>query len=168
MRKGFSILGSALFLFIAPGTFAGWVPWWISHWQVGPAFPGIGLVRIAGAVLILLGSLGLLDSFARFALQGLGTPAPVFPTRHLVITGLYRYVRNPMYVSMTSTILGQGLFFANEHLVAYGLLFWVLTHLFVLLYEEPKLRASFGSEYSEYCRGVRRWVPRLRGWRSDV
>ena len=96
MRKFLSVVGSAVFLVIAPGFIAGWVAWWISHWQVEAPFFGMQLFRFVGAALLTLGLAGLLDSFVRFALQGIGTPAPVFPTRHLVVTGLYRYVRNPM------------------------------------------------------------------------
>jgi protein-S-isoprenylcysteine O-methyltransferase Ste14 len=112
----------------------------------------------------MLGVIGLLDSFARFALQGIGTPAPVFPTRHLVATGLYRYVRNPMYVAVVITILGQGLIFGNITLLQYGGIVWLLFHLFVLLYEEPTLTASFGSEYKSYCAEVPRWIPRFTPW----
>src|SRR5436309_374601 len=97
-RKALAIIGSAVFLVIAPGVVAGLVPWWISRWRLEAPFFGISLFRFLGSVLITLGVIGLLDSFARFAVQGLGTPAPIFPTRHLVVRGLYRYVRNPMYV----------------------------------------------------------------------
>jgi protein-S-isoprenylcysteine O-methyltransferase Ste14 len=97
----------------------------------------------------------------RFAIQGLGTPAPVFPTRHLVVTGLYRYVRNPMYVAVVSAILGESLLFGNVTLLEYGGLAWLLFHLFVLLYEEPKLGASFGPDYAAFVAAVPRWIPRL-------
>src|SRR6202451_963494 len=117
LRKIWATLGSVVFLVIAPGFVAGLVPWWISRWRLEAPFLGILLFRFAGAVR---GVAGLLDSFARFALQGLGTPAPVFPTRHLVTTGLYRYVRNPMYVAVASTILGQGLLIGNVTFVEYG------------------------------------------------
>ena len=117
-------------------------------------------------MLITVGVIGLLDSFVRFAVQGVGTPAPVFPTRHLVVTGLYRYVRNPMYVAVVSTILGQGLILGNVTLLEYGGLVWLLFHLFVLVYEEPTLRASFGSEYKLFCTEVPRWIPRFTPWRG--
>jgi len=159
MRRAFSILGSSIFLVLAPGTVAGLVPWWISRWRF--EFHSLAL-EIVGALLILLGGLVLLDSFARFAMKGLGTPAPVFPTRHLVVSGLYCYVRNPMYIAVVALIIGQGLIFANVRLLEYGALIWLAFHLFVIAYEEPKLRASFGAEYEAFCRGVSRWIPRLR------
>jgi len=159
MRKLLAIIGSAVFLVIAPGFVAGLAPWWISHWRVEAPFFGLRLFRLGGGLLIALGVVGLLDSFVRFALKGVGTPAPVFPTRHLVVTGLYRYVRNPMYVAVTGAILGQGLVFGNVALLAYGGLVWLLFHVFVSIYEEPVLRASFGSEYESFCAEVPRWIP---------
>jgi protein-S-isoprenylcysteine O-methyltransferase Ste14 len=127
--------------------------------------PGLPL-RLIGGVLLAFAAIGLLDSFARFAIQGIGTPAPVFPTRHLVVTGLYRYVRNPMYVAVVGAILGQGLILGNVRLLQYGGLVWILFHLFVMGYEEPTLRASFGPEYKTYCSEVPRWIPRLTPWAS--
>ena len=165
-RKVFAIVGSAVFLVIAPGFVAGLVPWWVSHWRLEAPFFGMLLFRFVGGALIALGGAGLLDSFVRFAVQGVGTPAPVFPTRHLVITGLYRYVRNPMYVAVVSTILGQGLVLGNVALLEYGGLVWLFFHVFVLLYEEPTLRATFGSEYEAFCAEVPRWIPRFRPWQS--
>jgi protein-S-isoprenylcysteine O-methyltransferase Ste14 len=168
MRKVLAVIGSAVFLVIAPGFVAGLAPWWITHWQVEAPFFGLQLLRWVGALFIALGAIGLLDSFVRFALQGLGTPAPVFPTRHLVVSGLYRYVRNPMYVAVVSTILGQSLIFGNVRLLEYGGLAWLVAHLFVLFYEEPTLRASFGSEYDSFCAEVPRWIPRLTPWSGHL
>jgi len=161
MRKFLAVAGTAVFLVIAPGFVAGWVPWRISHWRVEAPFFGLQLFRYVGGALLTLGVIGLLDSFVRFALQGIGTPAPVFPTRHLVITGLYRYVRNPMYVAVLLTILGQSLILGNRALLGYGGLVFVLFYGFVLAYEEPTMRASFGSEYQSYCAEVPRWIPRF-------
>jgi protein-S-isoprenylcysteine O-methyltransferase Ste14 len=162
MRKALAIVGSAIFLVIAPGFVAGLAPWWISRWRVEPPFFGIPIFRLMGGMLLILGTVGLLDSFARFAWQGVGTPAPVFPTRRLVVSGLYRYVRNPMYLAVIATVLGQGLMLGNVRLLAYGGLVWLLFHLFVLVYEEPTLRANFGSEYQSYCARIPRWIPRSR------
>ena len=166
MRRLLAVLGSAIFLVIAPGFVAGVVPWWLSGWGFQDSLLGIRAFRFVGAALIAVGGAGLLDSFARFALQGVGTPAPVFPTRHLVVTGLYRYVRNPMYVAVASAILGQGLLFGSIPVLEYGSIVWFLFHLFVLFYEEPTLKASFGPEYEAFLREVPRWIPRLRPWRG--
>jgi len=163
-RRPAAILGSLVFLVIAPGFVAGVVPWWLSHWHVRAAFLGLSVFRVVGALLILGGVPLILDSFARFALQGLGTPAPVLPTKHLVVTGLYRHVRNPMYVGVAAVILGQALVFGNIQVLEYGLFIWLAFHLFVLGYEEPTLRASFGEEYREFCANVPRWVPRFSPW----
>src|SRR5271155_2234039 len=94
IRPVFAILGTAAFLVLAPGTVAGLVPWWISHWRLHPPFLGFPPFRAIGVVLITAGVSVVLEAFARFALEGIGTPAPIFPTRHLVVQGCYRYVRN--------------------------------------------------------------------------
>src|SRR5258707_13329471 len=109
-RRVSAIVGSAIFLVIAPGTVAGYAPWRISRWHVQAPFLGFTAFRFIGALLIAASIPVLLESFGRFALQGIGTPAPVFPTRHLVVKGFYCYVRNPMYVAVVSLILGQALF----------------------------------------------------------
>src|ERR1044071_4098169 len=134
---------------------AGVVPWWISHWRFQWAFLP---VQVVGGGMVVVGAFVLLDSFARFALKGLGTPAPVFPTRHLVVSGLYRYVRNPMYLAVLAVILGQGLIFGDVRLLAYGVSIWLIFNIFVLVREEPTLRATFGREYEAFCAGVPRWI----------
>ena len=164
MRRPAAILGSALFFVVVPCTLAGLVPWWITRWEFQPAFLGTELTRIAGVILIVAGIPGLIDSFGRFALQGLGTPAPVAPTEKLVISGLYRHVRNPMYVSVLSVILGQALLFGDWRLVGYGAAFWLACHIFVVGYEEPTLMQTFGAEYEAYRANVPRWIPRLTAW----
>lgn len=166
MRRIFAILGSAIFFVIAPGIVAGYVPWRICHWHVRTPLLGTSLFRLVGVLLIVAGIPVLLDSFARFALQGLGTPAPIFPTRHLVVRGFFRYVRNPMYLAVVSLILGQGLFFGSVRVLEYGLAVWMGFYLFVLIYEEPILRKSYAREYDEFCANVRRWIPHLRPWRG--
>ena len=163
-RKMLAVLGSALFLIIAPGIVAGFAPWWISKWNVQVPFLGFVPLRALGALLLVVSVLVLLESFARFALQGVGTPAPVFPTRHLVVNGLYRYVRNPMYLAVVSIIFGQAMILGSVSLLAYGVLVWLTFHLFVLAYEEPTLRKTFGTEYDAFCANVPRWVPRLSPW----
>jgi hypothetical protein len=95
MKRASSILGSVIFLVAAPGTVAIYVPWMICSWRFAPPLLGFVPLRIMGALMIATGLMVVLDSFARFAIQGLGTPAPVAPPQHLVVTGLYRYVRKP-------------------------------------------------------------------------
>jgi protein-S-isoprenylcysteine O-methyltransferase Ste14 len=166
--KVLAMVGSAVFLVIAPGFVAGLAPWWISRWRLETPFFAMPLFRLAGGMLIALGAIGLLDSFVRFAVQGVGTPAPVFPTRHLVVTGLYRYVRNPMYLAVVSAILGQASLLGNVMLLEYGALVWLFFHLFILFYEEPTLRATFGSEDKLFCAEVPRWIPRFTPWTGQL
>lgn len=160
--KALPLIGSAVFLVIAPGTVAGLVPWWMTRWQVQAPLLGLPLLRAAGLPLLAAGVVGLLDSFRRFAVQGLGTPAPVVPTQHLVVSGLYRFVRNPMYCAVVSAILGQALVLGSSALLAYASVVWLGFHLFVLGYEEPTLRLTYGAEYERFCTNVPRWIPRLR------
>jgi len=158
------ILGSALFFIAAPVVIEGLVPWLITRWHFRPPFLATEVTRVIGIALIVAGMPGLLDSFARFALQGLGTPAPIAPTRHLVVTGLYRYVRNPMYVAAVSIIWGQAALFGDWRLLAYGAAVWLAFFIFVVAYEEPTLTRTYGSEYENYRTNVPRWLPRLTPW----
>jgi len=166
MQRVSAVLGSALFFLVAPCVLAGLIPWSMTRWEFRPAFFGLESARSIGVILILVGLPGLVDSFARFALQGLGTPAPVAPTKNLVVTGLYRHVRNPIYLAVVAIILGQALLFGDWRLVLLGALLWLAFHLFVVAYEEPTLRGTLGSEYEAYCANVRRWVPRVVPWRA--
>ena len=109
MRKVHAALGSVVFFALAPGVVAGLVPWWLTSWKAA-ARPAWWLpLRAAGAVLLLAGTGVLVHAFARFVVEGLGTPAPLAPTRELVVGGLYRYVRNPMYLAVLAAIVGQAL-----------------------------------------------------------
>jgi len=157
-------LGSGIFLFVAPGTVAGVVPWWMSRWRVSNSLPGFMALRVMGALLMAVGFVLLMETFVRFAIQGIGTPAPVYPTKHLVVKGSYRHVRNPMYVAVVSLILGQGMVLGNVQVFVYGLCAWAAMHLFVLLYEEPTLRRTFAQEYEDFCTHVPRWIPRWTAW----
>ena len=166
MQRVSAVLGSALFFVVAPCVLAGLIPWSMTRWEFGPAFFGLEVARSVGVLLILVGLPGLVDSFARFALQGLGTPAPIAPTKHLVVTGLYRHVRNPIYVAVVAIILGQAMLFGDWRLIVYGALLWLAFHVFVVAYEEPTLEQTFGREYEAYRANVRRWVPRVVPWRA--
>src|SRR3981189_659774 len=112
--KKIAVLGSALFFAVAPSSVAGLVPWWITHWEFRPPFFDLEATRAVGILLIVAGLPGLVDSFARFALQGLGTPAPIAPTQNLVVTGLYRHGGHPIYVALVAVILALQLPFCFE------------------------------------------------------
>jgi protein-S-isoprenylcysteine O-methyltransferase Ste14 len=155
------VIGSLVFFCIAPGTVAGWFPYLISRWRLEPAFLGIEAIRYIGGALAAAGLTCLVACFARFALEGRGTPAPVAPTETLVISGLYRYVRNPMYVAVVAIVVGQALIFSSLSLLIYAAVVWTSFHLFVLLYEEPALRRRYGHAYDAYQSRVPRWLPRF-------
>jgi protein-S-isoprenylcysteine O-methyltransferase Ste14 len=154
--------GTLVFLVVAPGVVAGLVPYLLTGWDAQPGVAPAAVV--AGWLLVAAGLAALLPSFARFALQGLGTPAPVAPTEHLVVTGLYRHVRNPMYLAVGALIVGQALLLGRPGLLLYTALFAAAVVAFVRGYEEPALTRRFGAEYSAYRRAVPGWWPRLRPW----
>jgi protein-S-isoprenylcysteine O-methyltransferase Ste14 len=155
---------SAVFLFVAPGVVAGWIPWQLTRWRLGPPLLDGRASRAMGVLMILAGVPVLLESVARFAFVGRGTPAPIVPTERLVVSGLYRYVRNPMYLAVVSVVFGQALLFGSRELLGYGALIWIAFHLFVLFYEEPTLRRRYGDAYVAYRSAVPRWWPRARGY----
>ena len=164
MNSTVAAIGSAVFFVVAPGTVAGLLPYWLSDgWHSHAA---LWYLRIPGALLILAGLVVIVNAFARFATEGIGTPAPIAPPKHLVVGGFYRYVRNPMYVALLALIVGQGLWLAQSSVLIYGAVVWATTALFVKIYEEPKLAQTFGEEYDEYRRHVRAWIPRRSPWRS--
>ena len=166
MRRSRAIIGSAIFLVIAPGTLAVYVPYAWTRWHVQPALLGLPFLRVIGALFIVAGLPVLIDSFLRFAIHGLGTPAPIAPPQRLVVSGLYRYVRNPMYVAVLLLIFGQGVLFGSISLLEYGIVVWLGFFAFVLFYEEPTLRAQFGNEYRDFCANVPRWLPRVTPWKK--
>jgi protein-S-isoprenylcysteine O-methyltransferase Ste14 len=104
----------------------------------------------------------LIACIVEFARRGRGTLSPVDPPRHLVVSGLYQYVRNPMYLSVTTIVLGEVLVTHSLALAIYWSIWFLAVNLFVIGYEEPALRRQFGDSYNEYCRQVGRWIPRLR------
>jgi protein-S-isoprenylcysteine O-methyltransferase Ste14 len=162
MQRAKATAGSLLFLVLAPGVVAGLVPWWLTRWRIEEPLPYWAPLRVAGVILISVGVAVLLEAFGRFVVEGLGTPAPVAPTQHLVVGGLYRYVRNPMYLAVGATIVGQALLLGQPILLLYAVGFFVVVAAFVHSYEEPTLRRQFGEEYERYRRAVPAWWPRLR------
>jgi protein-S-isoprenylcysteine O-methyltransferase Ste14 len=158
--RGRAALQSVAFLVVAPGMVAGLLPWLITGWS-GSSWDGWRVVGTAvGWFLIAAGSAVLVHAFALFVLQGLGTPAPIAPTRTLVVTGTYRWVRNPMYLAVTAVIVGQALLFASVALGIYAVVVATAFVTFVNLYEQPTLTRQFGADYEAYLRTVPGWWPR--------
>jgi protein-S-isoprenylcysteine O-methyltransferase Ste14 len=151
-------LGTFLFFLAAPGLTAGLVPWLVTRWEGSPA--GRDLPDVLGALLGLLGLAMVVACFVRFVREGHGTPAPNAPTDTLVVGGLYRYLRNPMYVGVALVIAGQCLAFRSLPLVVWLAVFGAAVTGFVVGYEQPTLRARYGPAYDEYRRQVPAVLPR--------
>jgi protein-S-isoprenylcysteine O-methyltransferase Ste14 len=150
-----------IFTVLVPGTVVIVVP----RWFLGGAFRFTGGVGgAAGASIFCIGLALYLRCAWDFATVGRGTPAIVDPPRELVVTGLYRYLRNPMYLGVLFMAFGEAALSGSLRLLRYSILLLAVFHVFVVLYEEPNLRARFGDSYLRYCAGVRRWLPRLRPW----
>ena len=158
MAKARAAAGTTIFLVIAPGIVAGLLPWLITGWHQGSTRPAV--LTAAGGVLTGAGCLVLLSAFGRFVLEGIGTPAPTAPTQHLVIGGLYRYVRNPMYLALQAIIVGQVALLDRPVLLPYAAAVLAATMAFARWYEEPALTRQFGEEYLAYRRQVPGWIPR--------
>jgi protein-S-isoprenylcysteine O-methyltransferase Ste14 len=149
---------------VVPGVVAGLVPWWLTGWRVEEPVAYWSVLRVLGGIVLTLGVGVLLHAFVRFIVEGIGTPAPVAPTERLVVGGLYRYVRNPMYLAVAATIVGQALLLGQLVLLLYAAAFLVVVAAFVRWYEEPTLRRRFGPEYEAYRSAVPGWWPRRTPW----
>jgi len=155
-----ALLGTVVFVALVPGTVVGLVPFLLCRWRLAPALLGTELTRFGGVALIAGATPLFLSFLGRFVWEGHGTPAPVAPPQHLVVGGPFRYCRNPGYVAVVAILAGQGLVFASPAVLLYAALLAGGFHLFVVLYEEPTLRETFGAEFDDYCRRVPRWMPR--------
>jgi protein-S-isoprenylcysteine O-methyltransferase Ste14 len=160
VKRPTAAAGSALFFAVAPVVVAGVIPYLLTGWEAGGDWwlP----LRLLGAALVVAGGAVLVQAFARFVVEGLGTPAPVAPTEHLVVGGPYRYVRNVMYVAVTAAIAGQALLLSRVDLLVYAAVAWAGMAAFARFHEEPALTRRYGAQYEEYRRAVPAWWPRLR------
>jgi protein-S-isoprenylcysteine O-methyltransferase Ste14 len=155
-----AIAKTLVFTVVVPGTVAGYVPWRL---KPGPATPVTGIEEWAASTVIAIGiAIYLYTAFWGFALIGGGTPAPIAPTNILVVKGLHRFVRNPMYIGVALVIGGQAWLFHSLHIAIYMACMLLTAHLFVLFYEEPTLHKQFGEEYDRYRASVPRWIPKIR------
>ncbi len=154
-----TILKSLLFLILAAGLGAVYVPFALLPRD--PQFE-TGIFAYLAFPLWLLGGAAILWCFGDFTFKGHGTPAPIDPPKELVATGLYRYVRNPIYVGVLTIIIGHFLWFKTIWMLAYAVAVFLFFHLFIIFYEEPTLKGKFGAAYKDYCKSVPRWIPKLK------
>jgi protein-S-isoprenylcysteine O-methyltransferase Ste14 len=158
-----NIMVSILFvLFGGPGILLLYLPLWITHFRL-PAGEPVWQTLIA-AVLIVAGLIPALESVRRFIYVGRGTLVPVAPPERLVVSGLYRYVRNPMYVGVMIALTGEALLFWNRGILIEAVLVCVGFDVFIRFHEEPSLASRYPEEYPSYKRNVPRWLPRLKPW----
>lgn len=148
------------------GTFGWLLPYLLGDWRFHRPLPWWGVAQTAGVVLIGLGLVPQVRSFVDFIRSG-GTPVPAAAPPRLVVSGFYRYVRNPIYVGFLVVLLGETLLFGSLGMLEYTALAWCVGAAGVRFYEEPTLARKFGAEYQAYRRAVRAWIPRLRPWTPD-
>lgn len=160
-------IGTIVFLLLAPGVVAGLIPWLITGWRWYDWDAAAWVIVPIAWIAIAVGLAFLLYAFALFAMHR-GTPAPIAPTETLVVTGVYRFVRNPMYLAVLAIILGQALLFGSWWLVVYALIALGAVVAFVKGYEEPTLARAYGEQYLDYRRNVPGWWPRLTPWRNPA
>jgi protein-S-isoprenylcysteine O-methyltransferase Ste14 len=145
------------------GTFGCLLPYLAGEWHFRHPLPDWAVAQVAGGLLICAGLVPMLDAFVQF-IRADGTPVPVASPPRLVVSGFYRYVRNPIYVGFMGVLLGETLLFGSLGLLRYTAIAWCIGAAAVRLYEEPVLSRKFGAEYADYRRGVRAWIPRLHPW----
>jgi len=166
MRRQRAAVGTTVFFVVGPGSVIGLVPWLLTGgWQLRKPLPYWAPMRVIGVILLAAGLIALIQAFARFVVEGFGTPVPIAAPERLVVGGLYRYVRNPMYVAALAIIVGQALALGQLGLLIYAVALWLITATFVRFYEEPTLTRRFGADYEAYRRAVPAWWPRLRPWK---
>ncbi len=150
-----------IFTILQPGIVAGLIPYLILGDKVSDMFvqrlSHQGL-HSSGAIVFLIGLAIMLTCIISFAVNGRGTLSPIDPTKKLVISGLHRFSRNPMYVGVTLILIGEAIFFQSTELWFYSLFVFVTFNIFTILVEEPRLQRDFGEEYKTYCKKVRRWI----------
>jgi protein-S-isoprenylcysteine O-methyltransferase Ste14 len=163
MRRSAAAATSLGWFVVTGGTFGWLVPWLCGDWHLHHPLPYWGIARAAGVLLICAGLAPVVRSFADFFRAG-GTPVPVASPPRLVVTGFYRYVRNPIYAGFLLILIGQTLLFGSRGMLEYTAIAWCIGAAAVRLYEEPVLARKFGPEYQAYRRAVRAWLPRLHPW----
>jgi protein-S-isoprenylcysteine O-methyltransferase Ste14 len=158
--RAFLWLKALLFTVTVPGSVLGLIPGLLLSDGRGRVPDGVGLIETMALASIAFGAALYASCLRQFVLVGRGTPAPVAPPSAMVAVGAYRYVRNPMYLGVVAVLAGETLLFRSPTLAVYTTILALAFHLFVVLYEEPNLRARFGESYRRYQARVPRWLPR--------
>lgn len=164
LMRIFLALRAILFVVLLPGTVAGYIPFGILRSVKQLRMPDINPSSIASGLLILTGMALLLRCVWDFFSRGKGTLAPIDPPKHLVVSGLYRFTRNPMYNGVLAVIVGEAWLFRSIPMMEYAVFVFLMFHLFVMLYEEPTLESKFGEEYRNYQKAVPRWGFTVRAY----
>src|SRR5215470_15068037 len=154
------LLRSLFFTFLLPGTVTVLIPYWLVSSIVPVRY--FHWFQYLGLPLILIGAAGLLGCIWQFFSEGHGTLAPIDAPKQLVVRGLYKYVRNPMYVAVVTVLIGEIILFGSKAILVEGVIFMMSAYVFVVFYEEPTLRRLFGESYERYSKTVGRWLPRLK------
>jgi protein-S-isoprenylcysteine O-methyltransferase Ste14 len=162
-----AIIGTIIFTIVIPGSVVVLVPYLMNGWIIYPPLLGLTVVPMLGVVLIVTALPFFIAFERRFVIEGHGTPAPIAPTARLVTGGSFRRVRNPGYISVVAMVLGEALLLGDTAVLLYAVILPVGFHVWVLAYEEPTLRATYGEEFEQYCRQVPRWIPRRHTARTD-
>lgn len=156
------LLRTIFFTLLFPGSVTVLIPYFLITSDPNLRFPSNAWLGLGGLILIIAGYSGLLTCIREFYTVGQGTLAAIDPPKKLVVKGLYRYVRNPMYVSVITVLLGESIFFWSVRILWEALIFGIIVNIYVRFFEEPKLQSEFGREYQKYTQSVRRWIPGAR------
>jgi len=156
------LVKTLIFTILVPGTVTGIVPYALVSRYPARLPVQLGLFRYGGWILVLVGAGMYLRCGWDFSIAGRGTPAPIAPPKELVVRGLYRYTRNPMYIGIITVLLGETVLTSSRVQFIYSVIVFTFFYLFVVYYEEPNLRRRFGEPYERYCATVPRWLPGFR------
>ena len=155
-------LKSAVATIVVPGAACVLIPYYILNGARISLTPPLGILQVMAILIAGLGLYMIVWVSTAFVRQGKGTPIPIDPPTQLVITGLYRYVRNPMYVGAVLIILAEAIYFGSAWLMLYAVGLWAALHTALVVFEEPQLKKRFGADYEQYLKAVPRWIPKMR------
>jgi len=157
----FVLIRTLVYASLFVGLILVYLPGQVLSWSGITRPSSIGTQQALGMIVGAIGAIIALWCVVTFAFSGKGTPAPFDPPRRLVNRGPYKFVRNPMYIGAGLALTGAAVFYESWPLLSYAVIFFVITHCFIVWYEEPTLRRTFGKDYETYCQQVKRWLPSI-------